>query len=62
MLSMAVCDDEVIECCNMVGKIKEIFEEMKIPCIIRQFRNSKELLQAPESFDIIIRFYGKYIN
>ena len=53
MLSIAVCDDEVIECCNMAGKIKGILEEMKIPCIIRQFRNGRELLQASESFDIV---------
>jgi len=53
MLSIAVCDDEVIECCNMARKIKEILEDMKIPCIIRQFCNGRELLQAPESFDIV---------
>ncbi len=53
MLSIAVCDDEVIECCSMAGKIKEILEEMKIPYIVRQFRNGKELLQASESFDIV---------
>ncbi len=53
MLSIAVCDDEVIECCNMAKKIKDILEEMKIPCIVRQFRNGKELLQESESFDIV---------
>ncbi len=53
MLSIAVCDDEVIECCNMAKRIREIMEEMKIPCIIRQFRNGGELLQALESFDIV---------
>ncbi len=53
MLSIAVCDDEVIECCSMARKIKEILEEMKIPCMIRQFRSGGELLQALESFDII---------
>lgn len=53
MLSIAVCDDEVIECCNMAKRIKEIMEEMKIPCIIRQFRSGGELLQALESFDIV---------
>ena len=53
MLSIAVCDDEVIECCNMARKIKNILEEMKIPCIIRQFRSGGELLQALESFDIV---------
>jgi len=53
MLSIAVCDDEIIECCSMAGKIKGILEEMKIPCIVRQFDNGRELLQAPESFDIV---------
>lgn len=53
MLSIAVCDDELIECCNMAGRIKDIMEEMKIPCIIRQFRSGRELLQALESFDIV---------
>ncbi len=53
MLSIAVCDDEVIECCGMAKRIKEIMEEMKIPCIIRQFQSGRELLQALESFDII---------
>lgn len=53
MLSIAVCDDEVIECCNMAKRIKEIMEEMKMPCIIRQFQSGRELLQALESFDII---------
>lgn len=53
MLSIAVCDDEVIECSNMAKRIKGIMEEMKIPCIIRQFQSGRELLKALESFDII---------
>lgn len=53
MLQVAVCDDEVLECCNMARKIKNILEEMKVPCIIRQFQNGRELLRAVESFDII---------
>ena len=53
MLSIAVCDDKVIECCNMARKIKDILEDMKIPCIIRQFQSGRELLQALESFDIV---------
>jgi len=53
VLSIAVCDDVVIECCSMARKIKEILEEMKISCIIRQFDNGRDLLQAPENFDII---------
>ena len=53
ILSIAVCDDEVIECCSMAGKIKAVLEEMKIPCIVRQFRGGRELLQTSESFDIV---------
>ena len=53
MLSIAVCDDEVIECCNMEKRIKRVMEEMKIPCIIRQFQSGGELLQTLESFDIV---------
>lgn len=53
MLQIAVCDDEILECCNMAKRIREIMEEMKMPCIIRQFQSGGELLQALESFDII---------
>ena len=53
MLTIAVCDDEIIACCNIAGKIKDFLAEMKIPCIIRQFNSGQELLQAQESFDII---------
>lgn len=53
MLSIAVCDDEAIECSNIAKKLKKILEEMKLPCMIRQFYSGQELLQASESFDII---------
>ena len=39
MLQIAVCDDEILECCNMAKRIREILEEMKTPCIIRQFQS-----------------------
>ncbi len=53
MLSVAVCDDEVIECCHIAGRIEAILKEMKIPCIIRQFYSGRELLGASDHFDII---------
>lgn len=53
MLSIAVCDDEVMECCNMAKRIKVIMEEMKIPHMIRQFQSGRELLGALENFDIV---------
>lgn len=39
MLQIAACDDEILECCNMAKRIREIMEEMKTPCIIRQFQS-----------------------
>ena len=53
MLSIAVCDDEVIECCSLARQIREILEERKLPCIIRRFRSGRELLEASESFDMV---------
>ncbi len=53
MLWIAVCDDEVMECSRIAGKIKEILGEMKVPCTIRQFYSGRELLQSSENFDII---------
>ncbi len=53
MLSIAVCDDEIIECCNIAGAIKEILDEMKIPCTIRQFCSGRELIRSAGNFDII---------
>lgn len=53
MLSIAVCDDEVLECCGIAGKIKRILEELKTPCMIRQFGSGRELLRAAEDFDMI---------
>lgn len=53
MVSVAVCDDSIIECCRLAGKIKELLDEMGISCLIRQFNSGKELLQAQENFDII---------
>lgn len=53
MLSIAVCDDEVLDCCKIAGSIKEILKELDVPFIIRQFYSGKELLQAVGEFDII---------
>lgn len=53
MLSIAVCDDEVLDCCRIAKHIGDILEEMKVPCSIRRFESGKALLQASEDFDII---------
>lgn len=53
MLSIAVCDDEIIECAGMAKKIRGTLEEMKVPCFLRQFNSGEELLQSEEDFDIV---------
>ncbi|MDE7207693.1 MAG: response regulator, partial [Lachnospiraceae bacterium] len=53
MLSIAVCDDEVMECCNIAEKVKEILAELKISYMIQQFYSGQELMQLPDHFDII---------
>ncbi len=53
MLWIAVCDDVAIECSGMAKKIRDILEEMKVPCVIRQFYSGRELTGSPDNFDII---------
>ena len=53
MLSIAICDDEAMQCLRMAGMVRKILDEMKILHIIRQFNSGKELLCAEEDFDII---------
>lgn len=52
MLSIAVCDDEIVTCCNIAAKIKDIMAQMDVACIIRQFNTGQELLQSADYFDI----------
>lgn len=53
MISIAVCDDEMLDCCNMAKDIKEILGETGRPFIVRQFQSGRDLLNAIENFDII---------
>lgn len=53
MLSIAVCDDEIVECARMAEKIRGTLEEMKVPCFLHQFNSGEALLQSEENFDII---------
>ena len=50
MLSIAVCDDEILECCRLAQMIKDILDAMGLPYLLRQFGSGKELLQAAGSF------------
>ncbi|MDE6760696.1 MAG: LytTR family DNA-binding domain-containing protein [Lachnospiraceae bacterium] len=53
MLSIAVCDDEILDCCNMAKDINDVLEEIGIPFIVRQFSSGRDLLNAMENFDVI---------
>lgn len=53
MLSIAVCDDETLECCTLSNRIRAILDEQNISCIIRRFYNGQALLQEYEQFDIL---------
>lgn len=53
MLSVAVCDDEMLVCCNIAKDIEKILGEADIPFIVRQFSNGRDLINAIENFDII---------
>lgn len=53
MVSIAVCDDEMLDCCNVAKDIKEILGETDIQFIVRQFSGGRDLLNAIENFDII---------
>ena len=53
MLSVAVCDDEILECCNLAAAIRKLLEGMGIPYTLARFYSGRELLEAKEAFDII---------
>lgn len=53
MLSIAVCDDEILDCCKIAGAVKKILEEAGVSCIVRQFNSGQEVLKAIEGYDII---------
>ena len=53
MISIAVCDDELLECSGMAKQIKDVCGELGAEVIVREFQGGDELLRAVESFDII---------
>ncbi len=53
MVSIAVCDDELLECISISAKIRACMEEMGIPCCIERFYSGEELLKAIGRFDLI---------
>ena len=53
MFCIAICDDEIAQCCHIEGIVKKILNRMEVPYTIHQFHSGKALLQAVEDFDIV---------
>lgn len=53
MVSIAVCDDELLECLHLSARIQSLMEEMRISYSIEQFSSGKALLKSLERFDMI---------
>lgn len=53
MVSVAVCDDELLECLQISAKIRDLMEDMGIPCNVERFCGGEELLKSLERFDMI---------
>ena len=53
MISIAVCDDELLYCSNMAKQIKDILAESGTEAVVHEFREGADLLRAAGSFDII---------
>lgn len=54
MLTIAVCDDDIVEGCNTIRMLRRVMEGRRTPCLVRQFSSGRELLAATEHFDIIV--------
>lgn len=53
MLSIAVCDDNIVECSSLSVKVRRMMEKLGQSCILRQFGSGRELLEAAEQFDLV---------
>ena len=53
MLSIAVCDDEMLQCCMLSQKIEKMLKQRNLPCTVRQFYSGDALLKEAEHFDIL---------
>ncbi len=53
MLSIAVCDDIVLECSQLARQIRQIASQAGCEIILREFYTGRELLQSAETFDLL---------
>ncbi len=53
MISIAVCDDDLLECCALAEKISTLLGFKQLEYDIRQYGSGEELMKAPIAFDLI---------
>ncbi len=53
MLSIAVCDDELLECLHIAARIRDLAKELQFSCTVEHFCSGRELLRALDRFDLI---------
>ena len=53
MVSIAVCDDELLDCLTISAQIRIIMEEMGAAFCVEQFQSGRELLKSLGRFDVI---------
>jgi len=53
MISIAVCDDELLDCLTISAQIRTIMEEMGNAFCVEQFRSGEELLKSLGRFDVV---------
>ena len=53
IISIAVCDDEVVACCGLAERIRSYMESAGVLYEIRTFTGAGDFLRANEHFDII---------
>lgn len=53
MITIGVCDDELLEAFHISARIQTLMEEMQITCSVERFCSGQELLSSLERFDII---------
>lgn len=53
MISIAVCDDEILECSALAKKIKSICENLNTEVSVKQFYHANDMAVSDDNFDLI---------
>lgn len=53
MLSIAICDDQALDCLKFSGKVRDILQEAGVAHNIKQFLSGAALMESACSFDLV---------